>query len=166
MRRPYAAAYYESLIGRIKERLPDASIGSDVIVGFPGETQAHFDEMRRMLERLPLTYLHVFPYSDRPGTAASLLAGKVHGLDVRARAQEIRAIGERKASSFRRSQIGRHVRALTVDDGQSIVTGNFLKLRLGVAVPRNQWVDAVIVDERRAKLSVERGAADAATAIA
>jgi threonylcarbamoyladenosine tRNA methylthiotransferase MtaB len=157
MRRPYSVAYYEGLTERIKTRLPQASIGSDVIVGFPGETPARFDEMLEVLYRLPLTYLHVFPYSDRPGTAASALPDKVHGLDVRRRAHEIRAIGERKASAFRQSQVGRVMRALTVDDGRSVVTGNFLKLQLDAAIARNEWVEVLVLDERRATVAAPDG---------
>ncbi len=60
-------------------RIPDASIGSDVIVGFPGETDDDFEQLASYLEGSPLTHLHVFPYSDRPGTAASAMPGKVPG---------------------------------------------------------------------------------------
>jgi threonylcarbamoyladenosine tRNA methylthiotransferase MtaB len=83
MRRPYSAAYYEGLVARIRTRLPQAAIGSDIIIGFPGETSADFDEMYGVLGRLPLTYLHVFPYSDRPGTVASRMTPKVDGRDIR-----------------------------------------------------------------------------------
>jgi len=140
MKRPYTASYYRGLIERIRAALPHAAIGSDVIVGFPGETPAHFDELCGSLVDLPLTHLHVFPYSDRPGTEASRLQPKVNGAEIRARGQEVRAIGERMAQSFRRSQAGRTIRALTVDDGQSVVTENYLKLRLPEPLRRNEWV--------------------------
>ena len=71
----------------------------------------------RLLRDLPLTHLHVFPYSDRPGTAASAMPDKVDGATIRERGQRIRAIGQEMASRFRRSQIGTTRRALTVDDG-------------------------------------------------
>jgi threonylcarbamoyladenosine tRNA methylthiotransferase MtaB len=87
-----------------------------------------------------LTHLHVFPYSDRPGTAATRLSPKVEGAEIRERGREIRAIGEAMAHRFKASQVGRTLRALTVDDGQSVVTENYLKLRLDVARPRNEWV--------------------------
>ena len=73
MRRPYTLAYYRRLVDRIRERIPHASIGSDVIVGFPGETDADFAELEAYLRTCPLTHIHVFPYSDRPGTAATAL---------------------------------------------------------------------------------------------
>ncbi|MBF8299689.1 MAG: tRNA ((6)-L-threonylcarbamoyladenosine(37)-C(2))-methylthiotransferase MtaB [Acidobacteria bacterium] len=150
MRRPYTVSYYRSLIDRIKTALPHASVGSDIIVGFPGESAAHFNEMRMVLEGLPLTHLHVFPYSDRPGTDASKMFPKVDGREVRERGRDVRAIGERMARRFRESQAGRTLRALTVDDGQSVVTDNYLKLRLDVRQPRNEWVRVRVEGDQQA----------------
>jgi threonylcarbamoyladenosine tRNA methylthiotransferase MtaB len=140
MCRPYRVADYERLVDTIRTRIPHASIGSDVIVGFPGETDRHFETMRRVVERLPLTHLHVFPYSDRPGTAASGRPDKVDGAAIRARGAEMRAIGGQMALRFRQSQAGLTRRALTVDDGWSAVTDNYLKVRLTRQHERNEWV--------------------------
>jgi threonylcarbamoyladenosine tRNA methylthiotransferase MtaB len=150
MNRPYTVAYYRRLIERIAALLPHASIGSDIIVGFPGESAAQFGEMRALLNDLPLTYLHVFPYSDRPDTPASKLHDKVDGRDIRARGAEVRAIGESMARRFRETQIGRTFRALAVDDGQSVVTPNYLKLRLDERRTRNAWVNVRVTAERDA----------------
>jgi threonylcarbamoyladenosine tRNA methylthiotransferase MtaB len=144
MRRPYTSAAYRRLVERIHTRLPHASIGSDVIAGFPGETAAEFDRTESLLRDLPLTHLHVFPYSDRPGTEASAMAGKVDGATIRDRGQRLRAIGREMSSRFRRSQAGTIRRALTVDDGLSAVTDNYLKVRLATQFPRNQWIDVRI----------------------
>ena len=144
MRRPYTASAYAALIRRIRERLPHASIGSDVIVGFPGESSEHFAETESLLSDLPLTHLHVFPYSDRPGTDASRLEGRVDGAVVRDRGRRIRDLGHRMASEFRRSQQGSTRRALTVDDGWSAVTDNYLKVRLDRQHSRNEWVQVTI----------------------
>ena len=141
MRRPYTASFYQRLIDRIHSTLPHASIGSDVIVGFPGETDIQFEEMRRFLEDVPLSHLHVFPYSDRPGTVASALGGKVEGAVIRARGAVVRAIGERMIRRFRQSQCGTTRRALTVDDGMTAVTDNYVKVRLDVRHPRNEWIE-------------------------
>jgi threonylcarbamoyladenosine tRNA methylthiotransferase MtaB len=140
MRRPYTAAAFESLVHGIAERLPDACIGTDVIAGFPGETDAQADALARRLERLPLSYVHVFAYSDRPGTAASGMTGKVDGPTVRARGARLRAVGEKLAGSFRASQVGTVRRALVVDDGTSVVTDNYLKLGIDTVRTRNEWV--------------------------
>jgi threonylcarbamoyladenosine tRNA methylthiotransferase MtaB len=144
MRRPYTAAAYRRLVERVRACMPHASIGSDVIVGFPGETPEAFEQSARLLRDLPLTHLHVFPYSDRPGTAASVMSGKVDGARIRERGHRVRAIGQELSSRFRRSQAGTTRRALTVDDGLSAVTDNYLKVRLGQQCPRNQWMDVRI----------------------
>ena len=152
MRRPYTVAYYSALVERIKTLMPDASVGSDIIVGFPGEQADQFAAMRSVLERLPLTHLHVFPYSDRPGTAASQLHPKVDGRDTRDRGRAIRAIGEQMSRRFKQSQIGRTIRGLTVDDGRSVVTGNYLKLRLDAQRQRNEWVTVRVEDGEKAHI--------------
>ena len=144
MQRPYTAAAYRRLIERIRIVMPHASIGSDVIVGFPGETASEFDETESLLADLPLTHLHVFPYSDRPGTHASAMHDKIEGVTIRERGERVRAIGHSMSTRFRQSQRGTVRRALTVDDGLSAVTDNFLKVRLAEMVPRNQWIDARI----------------------
>ena len=141
MRRPYSIAGYRDLVERVRTAMPHAAIGSDVIVGFPGETAAEFRELCDVLERLPLTYLHVFPYSDRPGTDATAMQPKVDGVAIRERGREVRDIGSRLADRFHRTQAGSVRRALTVDDGWSAVTDNYFKVRLGEQQPRNQWVD-------------------------
>ena len=140
MRRPYTIEYYASLVGDIRARVPDASIGSDIIVGFPGETDEDFEHLAAYLERSPLTHVHVFPYSDRPGTPAAAMAGKVNGVVVRERGRRIREIGQRLTQRFRASQIGTIHRALTLEDGSLAVTGNYLKVRIPPGRARNEWV--------------------------
>ncbi len=144
MRRPYTIAFYRALVDRIRERIPDAAIGSDVIVGFPGETAAHADRLVAVLDSLPLTHLHVFPYSDRPGTVAAAMTGKVAGVDVRARGRAVRDVGHELTHRFHRSQLGRTRRALTVDDGAHVVTDNYLKLGIAPGLARNEWVQVRI----------------------
>lgn len=144
MRRPYAATSYEDLVTHIRKRIPAAAIGSDVIVGFPGETDVAFERMHALVARLPLTHLHVFPYSDRPGTEASRLPGKVEGAVIRARGQAMRTLGASLAARFRQSQAGTVQRALTLDDGWSAMTGNYLKVPLDRQHPRNEWIEAEI----------------------
>ncbi len=139
MRRPYSASDYCRLIERISNLMPHASIGTDVIVGFPGETNAQFGAMQAMVADLPLSHVHVFPYSDRPGTDASELAGKVDGVTIRARGAALREIGAQLTRRFRQAQAGTSRRALTVDDGWSAVTDNYVKVRLPEQHPRNEW---------------------------
>jgi threonylcarbamoyladenosine tRNA methylthiotransferase MtaB len=92
------------------------------------------------LERSPLTHIHVFPYSDRPGTAASSLPNKVNGAVIRERGRRLRDIGRVFTERFRASQVGTLHRALTLEDGTLAVTGNYLKVRIPAGQPRNQWV--------------------------
>jgi threonylcarbamoyladenosine tRNA methylthiotransferase MtaB len=144
MRRPYTIEYYASLVDHIRARMPHASIGSDIIVGFPGETDDDFERLTSYLERSPLTHLHVFPYSDRPGTPASTMRAKVGGVTVRERARRVRAIGQRLASQFLESQIGAVRRGLTVEDGSLVVTDNYLKMRIAPGRGRNERVTVTI----------------------
>ncbi len=140
MRRPYTIEYYASLVDDIHARIPDASIGSDIIVGFPGETDEDFEQLVAYLERSPLTHIHVFPYSDRPGTPASTMGDKVPGGVIRERGRRVREIGAQLTQRFRDSQIGMTHRALTLEDGSLALTGNYLKLRIPAGQPRNEWV--------------------------
>lgn len=147
MQRPYTSEFYRNLVHHIRDRMPDAAIGSDLIVGFPGETTAQFDRSAQLLDALPLTHLHVFPYSDRPGTVASMMPDKVPGVDVRARGVLLRDIGRRLALRFQDSQVRSVHRALTVDNGTHVVTDNYLKLPLDCARARNEWVQVTVCGE-------------------
>ena len=140
MRRPYDASYYAELVRRIRTTMPDASIGSDIIVGFPGERDADAAELTAFLEASPLTHLHVFPYSDRPGTVASRMTDRPAGAAVKMRGAEVRRIGSALTRRFLESQVGTVHRALTLEDGTLAVTGNYLKVRIPPGRPRNAWV--------------------------
>jgi len=144
MRRPYALATYRALVDTIRERMPHASIGSDVIVGFPGETDRHAAALVDYLETSPLTHVHVFPYSHRPGTEASGFDGAPPSPVVRTRGAAVRAISERLARAFRTSQAGTVRRALVVDDGTAAVTDNYLRVSLEAPRRRNEWIDVTI----------------------
>jgi threonylcarbamoyladenosine tRNA methylthiotransferase MtaB len=152
MRRPYTIGYYADLVDRIRGRIPGAAIGTDVIVGFPGETDDDVDALAGYLERSPLTHVHVFPYSDRPGTVASTFGGRPPGAAIRERARRVREIGQRLAQRFRDAQIGTTHRALTLEDGSLVVTGNYLKLRIPPGCPRNAWVDVRVVSHDHGEL--------------
>ena len=140
MRRPYTLAYYRSLVDAIAARLPHASIGSDVIAGFPGESDEDFTATVDYLASSPLSHVHVFPYSDRPGTDASAMPGKVHGAVVRDRCARLRAVGQELSARFRGRQIGSVRPGLTLEDGTLVVTDNFLKVRIAPGIARNQRV--------------------------
>lgn len=144
MRRPYTLRQYATLVDEIRDRIPHASIGTDLIVGFPGETDDDFEVLAEYIWRSPLTHLHVFPYSDRPGTEASRLGSRPHGSVVKERGLRLRAIGTELTRRFVASQQGGVHRALTLEDGTLAVTGNYLKVRIPHGHPRNQWVQVRI----------------------
>jgi threonylcarbamoyladenosine tRNA methylthiotransferase MtaB len=152
MRRPYTLAHYAALVDGIRAKLPHASIGSDVIVGFPGETDEDFAQLADYLEQSPLTHLHVFPYSDRPGTPATAMGGKVPGAVIRERGRQVREIGQRLTTRFRDAQIGTTHRALTLEDGSLVVTGNYLKVRIPPGRARNDWVRVRITSHHHGEL--------------
>jgi threonylcarbamoyladenosine tRNA methylthiotransferase MtaB len=152
MGRPYTIAYYADLVDYVRRRIPEASIGSDVIVGFPGETDRDFDALASYLEGSPLTHLHVFPYSDRPGTRAATMGGAVPGPIVRARARQVREISQRLTERFHQSQVGTIHHGLTLDDGSVVVTGNYLKLRVAGGRRRNEWVRVRVTSDHDGEL--------------
>jgi threonylcarbamoyladenosine tRNA methylthiotransferase MtaB len=140
MRRPYGLDDYRRIVDRLRDRLPHAALGSDIIVGFPGETDEDFDRLCRYLESSPLTSLHVFPYSDRPGTEASAFTGKVPGPVVKERGRMVRDIGHRLAARFRVEQAGTRRPALTIEDGSVAVTDNGLRIPIGPGHQRNERI--------------------------
>ena len=140
MRRPYTLDDFRRLVDGIVARLPHASIGSDMIAGFPGESDDDFEVNRAYLPGSPLTHLHVFPYSDRPGTLATSLRDKVHGSVIRDRATQLRDIGVGLSRRFRASQAGTVRPGLTLEDGTLVVTDNYLKVRVPPGIARNTRV--------------------------
>jgi threonylcarbamoyladenosine tRNA methylthiotransferase MtaB len=147
MHRWYRAEHYARRVERIKERLPHAAIGADVIAGFPGETETEHEATMRFIEQRPFAYLHVFSYSSRPGTRAASLPGHLSGTIVKRRARELRALGESKSAEFRQSQIGRTLRVLTLHrdpkDDPSLtpaLSENYLSFMLPQSLPHNQWL--------------------------
>jgi threonylcarbamoyladenosine tRNA methylthiotransferase MtaB len=123
-----------------------------LIAGFPGETDADFAVNLEYLPCSPLTHLHVFPYSDRPGTAAAALEGKVAGPIVRERAAQLRLLGGELSRRFRHSQIGTIRPGLTLEDGTLVVTDNYLKVRIPPGTERNERVAVKLCTVNRAVL--------------
>ena len=147
MRRPYTLEYYRGVVEAIHARLPHASLGSDMIVGFPGETDEDFEANLNYLPGSRLTHLHVFPYSDRPGTAATSMREKVDGITIRNRGLRIRQIGAELTRRFHAAQTGTTRPALTLEDGTLVVTDNYLKVRVPPGLARNQRVTVRIGEE-------------------
>jgi threonylcarbamoyladenosine tRNA methylthiotransferase MtaB len=109
MNRLYDREFFRRMIEGIHSRIPDGAIGLDVIVGFPGETEKHFDNTLRFVEQLPATHLHVFPFSKRPGTPAALMPDQIPAQIAKERAARLRALGEEKTRVFAQRFIGREL---------------------------------------------------------
>jgi threonylcarbamoyladenosine tRNA methylthiotransferase MtaB len=151
MHRWYRAEHYARRVELIHDRLSRAAIGADVIAGFPGETEADHAATLEFIASRPFSYLHVFSYSARPGTKAAALPNPLPGHVIKRRARELRALADSKSAVFRRSQLGRTLRVLTLrrdpaDDPSftPALSENYLTVRLPVVLPPNQFVDAVV----------------------
>ena len=112
MRRRYVTAHFGERLERVLAALPDAAIGTDLIVGFPGETARHFDRYLKLVESLPIAYFHVFPYSVRAGTTAAKFSGRVAPDEIRRRAAVMRELGEAKRRAFAQRFVGRRLKVL------------------------------------------------------
>ena len=115
MRRPYSVTMYRALVDRLAGAFPVLGLGADVIAGFPGETHEDAAATEALIEALPFTYLHVFPYSDRTGTEAAARPGHVDRAAIARRAARLRALGAAKAAAFRQALVGRTEDALVLE---------------------------------------------------
>jgi threonylcarbamoyladenosine tRNA methylthiotransferase MtaB len=154
MHRKYRPWHYREKIEKIRAAMPGAAIGADVMVGFPGESDAEFEATRRMIEELPFTYLHVFTYSARPGTPAAEMKDQVPVHVARERNRILRELGAEKKLAFMRGFIGKTVEAITLNvvgndvggEFTEALTDNYLKLRLLARHDPNRWQRASIDD--------------------
>ena len=134
MRRPYDVAMYERLVARLATAIPRLGLGTDVIVGFPGETDEDFAATMALVEALPFSYLHVFGYSERKDTAAAGLAERTPTATIARRSRTLRAVGESKNLAFRRRMIGRREDVLVLEaadraTGRRVgLTGNYVEV--------------------------------------
>jgi threonylcarbamoyladenosine tRNA methylthiotransferase MtaB len=164
MHRWYRSEHYARRVELIREHLPHAAIGADVIAGFLGETEDDHSATISFIERLPFTYLHVFSFSKRPGTRAAAMPNEVLALTIRRRARELRALGERKAAAFHRTQVDRWLEVLTLrhtplaartprttrtsgtnPSWTPAISSNYLQVRLSGEWPANQMMRARMV---------------------
>jgi threonylcarbamoyladenosine tRNA methylthiotransferase MtaB len=140
----YTAASYAHAVNRLVRRGSAFGLGADVIAGFPGETDDDHRETIEYVKSLPFSYLHVFPYSPRPGTAATRLAGQVDGTVARARAAELRTVSDALAESYGRTRIGGSADVIVVrGDRREGLTEDYLQVDMaGPALPRGTRIRA------------------------
>jgi threonylcarbamoyladenosine tRNA methylthiotransferase MtaB len=168
MHRKYRPWHYRDKIEKIRGAMPDAAIGADVMVGFPGETDAEFEETRQIVEELPFTYLHVFTYSARPGTPAAGMAKQVPVQVARERNRILRELAAGKKQKFLESFVGRTVEAITLSKDASAaqefteaLTDNYLSVLVPAKLEPNQWVQARVAHVLDGKLFGETDSAPA-----
>ncbi len=125
MHRDYTPSFFEDLTFKVKERIPGAAIGADILIGFPGETENAFENTFSLIEKLPVTYLHVFPFSPRPGTPADNYPQKVPVKSIKARCERMRRLGDEKKKAFYKEFTGKIVQVL-IEGKRDSATG-FLK---------------------------------------
>ena len=146
MGRPYDADTYATLVTDLHARQPGLAVGADVIVGFPGETDAEFEATRRFLEALPLAYLHVFTFSPRTGTPAATMPDQVHGRVKKERNHVLRSLSDRKRAAFAATQVGERLEVVT-ETGESGerhgLSDNYLQVTLPVGESPEQNLRAV-----------------------
>ncbi len=134
MNRDYSASDFWKLVNRLKNNFPEMGLGTDVIVGFPGETDSQFENTYNLIEELPFSYLHVFSFSPRPGTAAAQMPAQVMPEIIKQRSQRLRALGKEKKLSFQKIFVGQTLSVLIekkYDDETGFLTGlsdNYLRI--------------------------------------
>ncbi len=147
MHRKYRPWHYREKIEKIREAMPAAAIGADVMVGFPGETDAEFEETRSFIASLPMTYLHVFTFSARPGTPAAAMPGQVRPQVMKERNRVLRDLAAQKKRTFQQTFIGQTLPAITLTnfDGRrtECLTDNYQKLWLDGHHEANQWLGVI-----------------------
>jgi threonylcarbamoyladenosine tRNA methylthiotransferase MtaB len=147
MRRNYRTARYREIVENLADKVPGIGIGADILVGFPAETREDFEETLAFVENTPISYVHAFSYSPRPGTPAADM-DQNDPREISSRTNELRALGEIKTAKFARSQAGKPLEALTLGHGAGrgqALTDNFLTVPLeGEKLPPNRFVSLIL----------------------
>jgi threonylcarbamoyladenosine tRNA methylthiotransferase MtaB len=144
MHRKYRPRHYADRLLKARMLMPRAAIGADVMVGFPGENDADFEENRRFIAEMPFTYLHVFTYSARPGTPAADSPGHIPMPVRKERNRILRELAAAKNLEFRRAMVGRRLSVVTLEQERTALSGNYLKVELASPRAANLLVDVEI----------------------
>jgi len=144
MHRKYRPRHYADRISKARTLMPCAAIGADVMVGFPGETDADFEESRQFIAGLPFTYLHVFTYSERPGTLAASASEQVPMPVRKERNRVLRELAAAKNRAFRERMIGSRLSAVTLHEPGAALSENYLKVEMARHREPNQILELEI----------------------
>ena len=133
MYRPYRTSHYAQVVEKLRQRIPDIGIGSDVIVGFPGESNIDFEETCNFIESSPINFLHVFSFSRRPDTPASKMPGEVNGKVMKERSSHLRKLGQESSYRFRKTFHHKILDAIVLDEKREdgfyrSLSGNYIEL--------------------------------------
>jgi threonylcarbamoyladenosine tRNA methylthiotransferase MtaB len=145
MHRKYRPRHYADRVLKARRLMPDAAIGADVMVGFPGETDTDFEESRRFIDSMPFTYLHVFTYSERPGTPAADHSGSVPMPVRKERNRILRELAAAKNLEFRRGMVGRALSAVTLHEIGAALSHNYLKITVAGAHASNRLISIEVL---------------------
>jgi threonylcarbamoyladenosine tRNA methylthiotransferase MtaB len=147
MHRPYTRSFFRDLIVKINSLIPDAAIGVDALIGFPGETEKAFENTYSLIKELPVTYLHVFPFSVRKGTPAGKYPQQVDSRTIKARCEKMRTLGNQKKEAFYKKFIGKKVKILIEskrDESTGLlkgITSNYIPVRVNGG---DNWVNTIV----------------------
>jgi threonylcarbamoyladenosine tRNA methylthiotransferase MtaB len=144
MRRKYRPRHYADRIRKARTAMPEAAIGADVMVGFPGETDEEFAHSRDFIASLPFTYLHVFTYSARPGTPAADAPGQIPIPVRKERNRILRQLADSKNLQFRQSMLGKKLPVVTLEPPGSALSDNYLTVDLAQPEPPNRLMEVEI----------------------
>ncbi|GFO59320.1 tRNA (N(6)-L-threonylcarbamoyladenosine(37)-C(2))-methylthiotran sferase MtaB [Geomonas silvestris] len=155
MNRGYTTALFREVAEALALAVPGICLGTDIIAGFPGETEAEFEETYRFLEGVPLAYLHVFPFSQRPGTPAATMPGQVHSRIVKERAEALRRLSEAKSAAYAQGFLGQTLKVLVQKDadGRKGLSRNYLPVLVnGGSDLVNREVSVLITEAKGGEL--------------
>ncbi len=158
MNRHYSTRFFADLLDNIRSKQPEAAIGLDVITGFPGETEEQFANTCALLQELPFTHLHVFPFSRRPGTPAADMLNQLSGNIIKRRAAQLRQLGDQKSLEFSRKFIGQKLEVVieggVTDNYRKGLSQNYLPVWLPAAgIEAGQRLEVQVTGERSGGLS-------------
>ncbi|MBW2368397.1 MAG: radical SAM protein, partial [Deltaproteobacteria bacterium] len=154
MGRPYTADFFAQRVRKIHQRLAHAAIGADVLIGFPGESDAAFQNTIVLIESLPLTYLHVFPFSPRTGTPAEHMPNQVPVSVVKERCRQIRELGVNKKRQFYDRFVGKQVNVLLEakrDKASGLIKGqtaNYIPILVDGSLAEANTIVSVKIEKR------------------
>jgi threonylcarbamoyladenosine tRNA methylthiotransferase MtaB len=152
MRRRHRRKHLIDFVEKARKINPDVSIGADIICGFPGETNLMFENTYNIIRDLKISHLHVFPYSNRPGTAAEKYTGQVRGEIIKRRARKLRELGDNNFKEHMNAQVGKYDEVLVETSGNKGHTRNYIEAIINEKLPSNKIIKVKLTGTKGKKL--------------